>query len=410
MGARGGSGCLHGAVVRAARAASVVRSRRGALRGDTARDAERRRLGHSSSQCAGVLGEASPAVLAHGAGLRRSRAERIHGSAVHGDRRIFVVGGPAFRRRQALGSRRRSEGPAVRLGLGPVRAAGTPTDARHAVELLSARRLELLSDGATAAGDPRVVARVDAGLLGCHGARRAHQGIGRCADSRRHPGGVPGMATGLAAVASTESSLGTALVRGSCRTLVRAAARADPRFLRFFFVREHFQRFLTPIEHRTQPWWFFVPVLVVGIMPWLPQAVRALLSPCTHPAPGGRFDAARFLWIWCVFVLLFFSLSDSKLVTYILPAVPALALLCAGHEAGEARGSLLAGSALSLASSLGVLAFTTGLWSSAESRPLLLLIRPVLFATCALLALGALACAACALRGRSREALAALSL
>jgi 4-amino-4-deoxy-L-arabinose transferase-like glycosyltransferase len=188
------------------------------------------------------------------------------------------------------------------------------------------------------------------------------------------------------------------------------AARADPRFLRFFFVREHFQRFLTPIEHRTQPWWFFVPVLVVGIMPWLPQAARALLSPCTHPAPRGRFDAARFLWIWCVFVLLFFSLSDSKLVTYILPAVPALALLCAGHPAGEARGSLLAGSVLSLASSLGVLAYTTGLWISAESRPLLLLIRPVLLATCALLALGALACAACALRSRSREALAALSL
>src|ERR1700691_5402383 len=164
------------------------------------------------------------------------------------------------------------------------------------------------------------------------------------------------------------------------------AARADPRFLQFFFVREHFQRFLTPIEHRTQPWWFFIPVLVVGIMPWLPQAVRALLSPCTDPAPGGRFDAARFLWIWCVFVLLFFSLSDSKLVTYILPAIPALALLCAGQESGEARGSLLAGSALSLASSLGVLAYTAGLWSSAESRPLLLLIPPALLATCTLLA------------------------
>lgn len=188
------------------------------------------------------------------------------------------------------------------------------------------------------------------------------------------------------------------------------AARADPRFLKFFFVREHFQRFLTPIEHRTQPWWFFIPVLVVGVMPWLPQAARALLSPCTHPAPRGQFDPARFLWIWCVFVLLFFSLSDSKLVTYILPAVPALALLCAGHEAGEARSSLLAGTLLSLGSSLGVLAYTTGVWSSAESQPLLLLIRPVLFATCALLALGALGCAACVLRDRPREALAALSL
>jgi 4-amino-4-deoxy-L-arabinose transferase-like glycosyltransferase len=188
------------------------------------------------------------------------------------------------------------------------------------------------------------------------------------------------------------------------------AARANPQFLRFFFVREHFQRFLTPIEHRTEPWWFFAPVLVVGIMPWLPHALRALGSPFADRAPRGQFDAARLLWIWCVFVLIFFSCSDSKLIPYILPAVPALALLCAGRKAGDSRASVLAGALLSLASCMGILAYASGRWSSAEARGLLLLIRPMLLCTCILLGAGALISASCVLRGRPRAALASLCI
>jgi 4-amino-4-deoxy-L-arabinose transferase-like glycosyltransferase len=186
------------------------------------------------------------------------------------------------------------------------------------------------------------------------------------------------------------------------------AARANPQFLRFFFVREHFQRFLTPIEHRTQPWWFFGPVLVVGIIPWLPQAARALVATFAERAPRGEFHAARLLWIWSVFVLIFFSCSDSKLIPYILPAVPALALLCASREAGDSRGSLLGGAALSLVFCGGVLVYVSGRWGSLEARELLLLIRPVLLWTCILLTVGALISAACVLRGRPLAALASL--
>jgi 4-amino-4-deoxy-L-arabinose transferase-like glycosyltransferase len=186
------------------------------------------------------------------------------------------------------------------------------------------------------------------------------------------------------------------------------AARANPQFLTFFFVREHFQRFLTPIEHRTQPWWFFAPVLVLAIMPWLPQATRVLVSTFAEHAPRGQFDAARLLWIWCVFVLVFFSFSDSKLIPYILPVIPALALLCASQKGGEPLGSLLAGALLSLASCMGLLAYASGLWNSGEARQLLLLIRPMLLWTCALPALGALVCALCVLQGRPLAALAGL--
>jgi 4-amino-4-deoxy-L-arabinose transferase-like glycosyltransferase len=186
------------------------------------------------------------------------------------------------------------------------------------------------------------------------------------------------------------------------------AARANGQFLRFFFVREHFQRYLTPIEHRGEPWWFFAPVLAVGIMPWLPQAARALVSPFTDRVPRGQFSASRVLWAWCVFVLVFFSISSAKLITYILPAVPALALLCAGEKTAESRGTLLGSALLSFGSGLGLLAYARGLWGSADALEVLPSIRAVLFGTSTLLVLGAAISALCVLQARPGAALAAV--
>lgn len=106
------------------------------------------------------------------------------------------------------------------------------------------------------------------------------------------------------------------------------AARANPDFLWFYFVHEHFLRFATQTHGRYEPWWFFVPVLLAGLFPWvvfLPQALRQGLR-------GGwgerlRNNAAWFLVIWIGFILLFFSKSQSKLVPYILPVFPAVAVL-----------------------------------------------------------------------------------
>jgi 4-amino-4-deoxy-L-arabinose transferase-like glycosyltransferase len=107
------------------------------------------------------------------------------------------------------------------------------------------------------------------------------------------------------------------------------AARRDADFLRFFFIHEHLQRYLTPSADREQPWWFFAPVFLLGSLPWTVPALRALATGWRR-APAARFDPALFLRLWVVFVLVFFSLSDSKLIPYILPAWPALALLMAG--------------------------------------------------------------------------------
>ncbi len=95
-----------------------------------------------------------------------------------------------------------------------------------------------------------------------------------------------------------------------------------PDFANFFFIHEHVERFLTTEHHRTGSWWYFVPILLAGLLPWT-AALPWLLKP--H-----RDDfALSFLLVWAAFVFVFFSFSGSKLPSYILPMFPALALLAA---------------------------------------------------------------------------------
>lgn len=115
------------------------------------------------------------------------------------------------------------------------------------------------------------------------------------------------------------------------------AARRNPDFLRFFFIHEHLQRFMTLSADRYRPWWYFAVILLAGSLPWAPQTVRALVRGARRNLPSGQFDARRLLWVWCVFILLFFSASNSKLAPYILPVFPAIALLTAASPAATRK-------------------------------------------------------------------------
>ena len=107
----------------------------------------------------------------------------------------------------------------------------------------------------------------------------------------------------------------------------------NPGFAQFFFVHEQFARFLTRVHQRYQPDWFFIPVLLAGFMPWTPL-LPAIVRRCWRDSRAG--DAvALLLAIWIIFSFAFFSLSQSKLIPYILPVFPALALLT-----GRALGAL----------------------------------------------------------------------
>src|SRR6202012_3326860 len=108
-------------------------------------------------------------------------------------------------------------------------------------------------------------------------------------------------------------------------------------FLQFFFVHEHFARYLTPIAERQEPWWFFGYVFLLGTVPWTVPALRAVFTGWRVRAPAGQFHPELFLWIWLIFICVFFSASDSKLMPYILPAMPALALLVAASPVATLR-------------------------------------------------------------------------
>lgn len=113
--------------------------------------------------------------------------------------------------------------------------------------------------------------------------------------------------------------------------LVIERARFD--FIATFFLNHNLARFFTPIHHHVRPFYFFLPVLLIGFFPWssfFPAMVNRLVS-IRLAAPNRQEKALLFLWVWLLVPLLVFSISRSKLPGYILPIIPALALLV-GHE------------------------------------------------------------------------------
>lgn len=122
----------------------------------------------------------------------------------------------------------------------------------------------------------------------------------------------------------------------------------NPGFFEFFFIHEHFQRFTSDVHRRVEPAWFFVPVFLLGGLPWLGHWIAAAMGKVTGAAAARRDAAAagddaaraqktadRLLLIWAAFVFGFFSLSGSKLPSYILPMFPALAVWLARRPAGR---------------------------------------------------------------------------
>ena len=109
-----------------------------------------------------------------------------------------------------------------------------------------------------------------------------------------------------------------------------AVSLRNPSFPGFFFVHEHFARFLTTVHQRVEPWWFFLPLLLAAVVPWLAPLARGARGAWEEGAPGapaGPFRPRRFLLLYATLTLVFFSVSGSKLAPYILPMVPVLAAL-----------------------------------------------------------------------------------
>jgi 4-amino-4-deoxy-L-arabinose transferase-like glycosyltransferase len=107
----------------------------------------------------------------------------------------------------------------------------------------------------------------------------------------------------------------------------------------FFFIHEHFQRFLSTAHRRTEPWWYFLPILAAGFLPWMFALPSAFAHGWNIPGRARETVETRFALGFALFVVLFFSASGSKLPAYILPAFPPLALVLDATWSRRRRGS-----------------------------------------------------------------------
>ncbi|WP_174908825.1 glycosyltransferase family 39 protein [Burkholderia diffusa] len=105
----------------------------------------------------------------------------------------------------------------------------------------------------------------------------------------------------------------------------------NPEFFNFFFIVQQFRRYLTPEQNRPGPLYYFVPVLLVGFLPWLSVAWQSIRHALRMPRQPNGFSPMLVLLIWSAFIFLFFSASHSKLISYVLPVAPALALMIGAY-------------------------------------------------------------------------------
>jgi 4-amino-4-deoxy-L-arabinose transferase-like glycosyltransferase len=107
-------------------------------------------------------------------------------------------------------------------------------------------------------------------------------------------------------------------------------ARRNPDFFRIFIIEHNFKRFLTPEFQHIQPFWFYIPILLIAFLPWTIALLWSLVFGSLKFLPAKRISPLTILILcWSLFCLVFFSLSKSKLPGYILPAIPAIGLLLA---------------------------------------------------------------------------------
>jgi 4-amino-4-deoxy-L-arabinose transferase-like glycosyltransferase len=123
-----------------------------------------------------------------------------------------------------------------------------------------------------------------------------------------------------------------------------------PEFFRVFFLEHNLARFTTNMFRHKQPFWYYVPVIMVGMLPWTVLAIASMFQGFKHRGHRGgatedtegnqkseienqKFSdgLSLFLMLWIAVPFLFFSAAQSKLPGYILPVVPAFALLIADY-------------------------------------------------------------------------------
>ncbi len=101
----------------------------------------------------------------------------------------------------------------------------------------------------------------------------------------------------------------------------------NPQFFHVFIVEHNLARFGSNLYHHPEPFWYFLPVTFLGWLPWSIIAIAALVAALRQLRNPTSDTLRLFLLIWIGLVVIFFSISQSKLPGYVLPAIPAGAIL-----------------------------------------------------------------------------------
>ena len=116
-----------------------------------------------------------------------------------------------------------------------------------------------------------------------------------------------------------------------------------PQFFRTFFLQHNLERFGTNLYQHSQPFWYYIPVFLLMVVPWviftvpaLADAIREEWKARSKAEDAMTDDAVKdglnsFLVVWILVPIVFFSISRSKLPGYILPSIPPAAILTAIH-------------------------------------------------------------------------------
>ncbi len=149
------------------------------------------------------------------------------------------------------------------------------------------------------------------------------------------------LAWGLLVLGRRQLNLGTVL-RGLGTLAVAAAVAApwylamewrNPGYLHYYFVERHLLGYVTDSQrHGGAAWWYYLPILLGGALPWVlfvPAALHEAWVGRRRPEWSSTERALRFLLGWLVSSLVFLTLASSKLLTYLLPVFPAVAILAA---------------------------------------------------------------------------------
>jgi 4-amino-4-deoxy-L-arabinose transferase-like glycosyltransferase len=107
-------------------------------------------------------------------------------------------------------------------------------------------------------------------------------------------------------------------------------AMRNPEFLSIFLLSQNVDRFLTPVFQHEQPFWFYGPILLLGLLPWSALLAGAVRDALVMWRGKKMSDSPGFFFAcWAIFPVVFFSMSQSKLPGYVLPVFAPVALLLA---------------------------------------------------------------------------------